>query len=315
MTTAGWLPRASAAKRVRIERPAAPAPPRAQRRPPSRAAPRAEAARRLVRQPRRPSPSRLVPVEFRRLAHLNLVQQRGAAALPFPFEGAGKELHQPPSPRRAQRPAWSSRQFGSDRRRDRMRVLDRCRRDPPRPASAGVDGARDLVEVSPIARMPSASRPRTARSASPRNGRTPAPSIESDRTKAETVMPASLAAASSASNSAGEKRICATLSFPFDVAGDVPAIDTVIAFDHGGCGRRPRIEGLSLDRQEKCITFFRILPTQMIDDLCAYIRIICYLFYINMIVFFHVRVFLYRCESTSTRNMDSCVSRNTFSWR
>ena len=30
------------------------------------------------------------------------------------------------------------------------------------------------------------------------------------------------------------------------------------------CGHGPRIEGLSLDRQEKCITFFRILPTRMI---------------------------------------------------
>ena len=42
---------------------------------------------------------------------------------------------------------------------------------------------------------------------------------------------------------------------PFD-----PVIDRL----PGACGRRPRIEGLSLDRQEKCITFFRILPSKMV---------------------------------------------------
>jgi hypothetical protein len=81
--------------------------------------------------------------------------------------------------------------------------------------------------------------------------------------KAETVMPAALAAASRAPNSAGEKRTCATLSFRFDASERLPAID-IRTLDRGGCGRRPRIEGLSLDRQEKCITFFRILPTIMI---------------------------------------------------
>jgi hypothetical protein len=84
--------------------------------------------------------------------------------------------------------------------------------------------------------------------------------MESDRTKAETVMPVALAAASRAPNSAGEKRIWATFSFLFDALERLPAIG-IPDLDHGGCGRRPRIEGLSFDRQEKCITFFRILPT------------------------------------------------------
>jgi len=76
-------------------------------------------------------------------------------------------------------------------------------------------------------------------------------------------MFAAFAAVSIASNWAGEKRICVTLSFLFDDVGTAPAIE-ILARDHGACGRRPRIEGLSLDRQEKCITFFRILPTYYI---------------------------------------------------
>jgi hypothetical protein len=73
-------------------------------------------------------------------------------------------------------------------------------------------------------------------------------------------MSAALAASSKAPNSAGEKRICATLAFLFDASERLGSIANH-TLDHGGCGRRPRIEGLSLDRQEECITFFRILPT------------------------------------------------------
>lgn len=91
-------------------------------------------------------------------------------------------------------------------------------------------------------------------------GRAPAPSMESDRRNAETVMSAARAASSSASNSDGEKRICATLSLRFDATERLRAIDKHILY-RGGYGRWPRIEGLSLDRQEKCITIFRILPT------------------------------------------------------
>jgi hypothetical protein len=40
--------------------------------------------------------------------------------------------------------------------------------------------------------------------------------------------------------------------------------DPVIDHLQRACGRRPRIEGLSLDRQEKRITFFRILPSKLV---------------------------------------------------
>jgi hypothetical protein len=43
--------------------------------------------------------------------------------------------------------------------------------------------------------------------------------------------------------------------------------------DRGGCGRRPRIEGLSLDRQEKCITFFPYPANQKYGFLAPHARI------------------------------------------
>lgn len=91
----------------------------------------------------------------------------------------------------------------------------------------------------------------------------------------------------------------ATLSFRFDILARLRPIDkrTLIMVV---AALRPRIEGSSLDRQEKCITFFRILPTHLDIDFSNCNRI-CLFFYINIIVFIHIRVFLYRCESTSTR--------------
>ena len=58
-------------------------------------------ARPLIANSLHPSPSRLVPVALLRLTELQFMQHQGAPPLPLPFEGAGKEFHQPPSPRRA----------------------------------------------------------------------------------------------------------------------------------------------------------------------------------------------------------------------
>jgi hypothetical protein len=67
---------------------------------------------------------------------------------------------------------------------------------------------------------------------------------------------------------------------PFD-----PVIDRL----PGACSRRPRIEGLSLDRQEKRITFFRILPSKLITKY-PNIRPLRFISISNVIIFLNVGV-------------------------
>src|SRR4051812_20498249 len=107
-----------------------------------------------------------------------------------------------------------------------------------------------------------------ARSAGFRKARAPAPSSESDRTKAEIDIEASVAAASTAANSSSERRMWATFTRLTTVLERNP-FDAVIDRHPGACGRRPRIEGLSLDRQEKRITFFRILPSKLVIQIAV----------------------------------------------
>jgi hypothetical protein len=166
--------------------------------------------------------------------------------------------------------------------------------------SAGVDGSGNLIEVA--ADRPHAVGEQAEHHAIlvPRNGRTPAPSIDSDRTKAETVIPAALAAASSALNSAGEKRTCATLSFRFDASEMLRTIVSGTS-DRCGCGRGPADRGPVPRSSGKMYHIFPY-PANTNDSDLYNINTTSQIFHIYMIVFFHIRVFLYRCESTSTRS-------------
>jgi hypothetical protein len=63
-------------------------------------------------------------------------------------------------------------------------------------------------------------------------------------------------------NSPGEYRICATFTLRFEQLDSIGRVALIGPFASTP-GDGWLIEGLSLDRQEKCITFFRILPTNM----------------------------------------------------
>ena len=104
MTTAGWLPCASAENRVRIEREPESLLLNAERL-------RGEGQRRDRKAPipptsalackwGHPSPARLFPIDPGGVAALHVMHENSAATLPFLFEGTREEFHQPPSSRR-----------------------------------------------------------------------------------------------------------------------------------------------------------------------------------------------------------------------
>ncbi|RWX57776.1 hypothetical protein EOA24_40945 [Mesorhizobium sp. M2A.F.Ca.ET.039.01.1.1] len=86
------------------------------------------------------------------------------------------------------------------------------------------------------------------------NGLTPAPSSESDRIKAETERPACSAAVSTDDISSSAKRMWATFS-RLAARRERNAFGAFIGDLSCLCGRRPRIEGSSLDRLENVSHF------------------------------------------------------------